>query len=251
MTLNSEELLFSNQTSEFLASLNNVRTISEAQNVTNQALQRLGIETFSLTIDLGSPSPVMVHHLPGAIANRFLQEIVPAGIDPLLRCCENSQTPKFGGKAFSKSLRIGSRALANWLDELNSAGIKSALTIPVHSSFAGNWGVIHFGCDLTAGEFRKLMAAHGAAAILMSVHAYNHIRELKNLDSHSDGVLTPRERECLLWIAKGERNDSIAHRLKVARATVDFHISNARRKLNTRTREQAIAIAVKQGLITP
>ncbi|WP_176787888.1 helix-turn-helix domain-containing protein [Roseospirillum parvum] len=64
-------------------------------------------------------------------------------------------------------------------------------------------------------------------------------------------ALTPREVECLGWLAKGLRSDGIAERLGVARITVDTHLSNARRKLGARTREQTLVLAIRNGLIDP
>ena len=100
-------------------------------------------------------------------------------------------------------------------------------------------------------EFRKTIAKNGHLAMMVGYYAYHHIRELKNTDPCVADSLTPREKECLLWIARGERNEQIAHRLNVTRPTIDFHLTNARKKLNARTRAQAIAIAVKRGLINP
>lgn len=61
--------------------------------------------------------------------------------------------------------------------------------------------------------------------------------------------LSPRERECLAWLAVGMRHDRIAERLGISRPTVELHLANARRKLNARTREQALARAVAFGLL--
>lgn len=61
--------------------------------------------------------------------------------------------------------------------------------------------------------------------------------------------LTPREQECLILLANGRRSEEIAQQLKIAKVTVDFHISNAKTKLNASTREQAVAIVVKRGLL--
>lgn len=44
-------------------------------------------------------------------------------------------------------------------------------------------------------------------------------------------------------------NDRIAFALGIKPETVNLHIMSARRRLGARTREQAIAIAVRLGLI--
>ncbi|MBC7281875.1 LuxR family transcriptional regulator [Hoeflea sp.] len=62
--------------------------------------------------------------------------------------------------------------------------------------------------------------------------------------------LSPREVEVLKWLASGLRNDEIAYKMNVAEVTVRKTIAAARQKLNARTREQAIAIAIRDGWIT-
>ncbi len=63
--------------------------------------------------------------------------------------------------------------------------------------------------------------------------------------------LSPRERECLCWLARGLRNDRIAERMGLTKATVELHIAHARQKLRARTREHALAKAVALGLVEP
>jgi DNA-binding CsgD family transcriptional regulator len=63
-------------------------------------------------------------------------------------------------------------------------------------------------------------------------------------------ILTKRELQCLEGLALGLSNSDIAKRLEIALPTVALHLSNARRKLDAKTREQAIAIAVSRKIIT-
>jgi DNA-binding CsgD family transcriptional regulator len=62
-------------------------------------------------------------------------------------------------------------------------------------------------------------------------------------------ILTKRELQCLEGLALGLSNSDIAKRLEIALPTVALHLSNARRKLEAKTREQAIAIAVSRKII--
>jgi DNA-binding CsgD family transcriptional regulator len=61
--------------------------------------------------------------------------------------------------------------------------------------------------------------------------------------------LTERETEVLARFAAGERVARVAWHLGLSPRTVEFHLSNARRKLRAKTREQAVAVAVRDGLI--
>ncbi len=61
--------------------------------------------------------------------------------------------------------------------------------------------------------------------------------------------LTHREVQCIEGLASGLSNSDIAKRLQISVPTVALHLSNARRKLGAKTREQAVALAVTRGLI--
>ncbi len=62
-------------------------------------------------------------------------------------------------------------------------------------------------------------------------------------------LLSARELECMGLLAKGQRSSDIAGTLSISVVTVDLHLRNARRKLAALTREHAVAVAVRQGLI--
>jgi DNA-binding CsgD family transcriptional regulator len=62
---------------------------------------------------------------------------------------------------------------------------------------------------------------------------------------------TAREREVLALLATGATDSEIADLLGLSSATVQTHVRNAKTKLGARTRAQAVALAVAQGLIAP
>jgi len=62
---------------------------------------------------------------------------------------------------------------------------------------------------------------------------------------------TAREREVLALLATGATDAEIADLLGLSPATVQTHVRNAKTKLGARTRAQAVALAVAQGLIAP
>jgi DNA-binding NarL/FixJ family response regulator len=65
----------------------------------------------------------------------------------------------------------------------------------------------------------------------------------------SDESLTAREIDVLRHIAGGNRNRDIAERLFISEETVKVHIKHIMEKLGASDRTQAVAIAVRRGII--
>jgi DNA-binding NarL/FixJ family response regulator len=61
--------------------------------------------------------------------------------------------------------------------------------------------------------------------------------------------LTPRESEILSLVASGLESKEIARELFLSHDTVRTHAAHALAKLGARSRAQAVAIAVRRGLI--
>lgn len=61
--------------------------------------------------------------------------------------------------------------------------------------------------------------------------------------------LTPRELECMTWVAAGKSNWDIGRVLGISEATTHFHVENAKKKLGKSTRTEAVAMLVMHGLI--
>lgn len=62
-------------------------------------------------------------------------------------------------------------------------------------------------------------------------------------------VITRREREILSWLKDGKTSWDISRILNISEVTVNFHISNIINKLDSTNRVQAVAIALRQGII--
>jgi two-component system, NarL family, nitrate/nitrite response regulator NarL len=60
--------------------------------------------------------------------------------------------------------------------------------------------------------------------------------------------LTPREKEILACLARGESNKVIARTLDVAESTVKIHVQNILKKLSLASRVQAAVYAVERGM---
>jgi DNA-binding NarL/FixJ family response regulator len=68
-------------------------------------------------------------------------------------------------------------------------------------------------------------------------------------EHYSDDALTEREIDVLRHIAGGNRNRDIAERLFISEETVKVHIRHIMEKLGASDRTQAVAIAVRRGIV--
>jgi DNA-binding CsgD family transcriptional regulator len=64
-------------------------------------------------------------------------------------------------------------------------------------------------------------------------------------------MLNDREVEALTWVARGKTSAQIADLVGLSKRTVEFHLDNARIKLDAATRTQAAVKAAVGKLIAP
>src|SRR5260221_170313 len=103
------------------------------------------------------------------------------------------------------------------------------------------------------GYMLKNMPPRDLVEVIRQVHAGKKrvpAEVAAHLAEHlSDESLTPREVDVLRHVAGGNRNRDIAERLFISEETVKVHIKHIMDKLGASDRTQAIAIAVRRGII--
>jgi DNA-binding NarL/FixJ family response regulator len=99
----------------------------------------------------------------------------------------------------------------------------------------------------------KSMSAMELVQIIRKVHAGKKpipIEVAAKLAEHlADERLTARETEVLRQIAGGHRNRVIADKLFISEETVKIHVKHLLDKLRASDRTQALAIAIRRGMI--
>ena len=61
--------------------------------------------------------------------------------------------------------------------------------------------------------------------------------------------LSPRERECLALVARGLASEDISRLMTITVRTVQMHFDSVRAKLGAANRQEAVALAIKRGII--
>jgi DNA-binding NarL/FixJ family response regulator len=103
------------------------------------------------------------------------------------------------------------------------------------------------------GYMLKSMPPRELVEVIRQVHAGKK-RVPAEVASHlaehlSDEALTAREVDVLRHVAGGNRNRDIAERLYISEETVKVHVKHIMEKLGASDRTQAVAIAVRRGII--
>ena len=128
-------------------------------------------------------------------------------------------------------------------------GLHVGVTIPTTRFCPGHAGGIGVSIpEIKLAEFDKFWLDKGAEII-----AICGLIDMGMRHQHMSNLvhLSPREKECLEWLAAGLRPDQIADRLLIGKKSIDKYILSARAKLNAATRDHAVAKALIFNIITP
>jgi DNA-binding CsgD family transcriptional regulator len=90
-----------------------------------------------------------------------------------------------------------------------------------------------------------LSASSPARQVIRKLRDSGHLAPASGVRSE----LSRRENKILVMISEGAANKAIATMLGVSEATVKFHLGNVYRKLNCRTRQEAISTARAAGIV--
>ena len=98
----------------------------------------------------------------------------------------------------------------------------------------------------------SLRSAHRGETLLQAAVARTLVAHLETPRSARTEGLTPREQlEVLALMAAGAANKKIAERLAIAERTVKAHATSIFNRLGVDSRTEAVAVALRRGLLPP
>ena len=122
---------------------------------------------------------------------------------------------------------------------------RSAVTFPIHGLSVEYNGGVDCATDLQESEFMGYFNEHMELVQTTATIAHLKIQNfLSRLEPATRPRLSPREEECIKWLASGLRTQQIADKLNIGEVTVNLYIQNARKKLGAKTRPQLVAKAI-------
>ncbi|MGK6313964.1 LuxR family transcriptional regulator [Neorhizobium sp. DT-125] len=122
-------------------------------------------------------------------------------------------------------------------------GVVRGAYFPVHD-MSGARGAVSFAGDGPLFNRQQMMEM-----MYISIHVFERLAEIRNLDVRATDTLTDREIDCLNWTAAGKTSAEIADILTLSEHTVNHYLNRAAKKLDTVNRTQAVAKALRIGLI--
>lgn len=170
--------------------------------------------------------------------NHYLQ------IDPVYQHCLARTSPKVW---FADEFMSGDgRGI---YEQATRYGVRAGVAFPIHGP-AGEVGMLSFASAGAADVVSVACKSHLPALALVRDAAFETFLPHRDSQLRSGAPkLTPRESECLKWIARGKSSWEISRILDCSIHTVNFHVQNAKAKLNATSRSAAMMKAVSMGLI--
>ena len=134
-------------------------------------------------------------------------------------------------------------------DSLGSAGFASILAAGVHGAALKTDDFVEVLRVLNAAVGR--LARRGGGAAVLSQAAQAAHRPIRHSQRYPalDHLLTPREREVLARLVRGESTTGMAREMGVRLSTTRTHIDSMLIKLGVHSRLEAVAYAVREGIV--
>ena len=209
----------------------------------------LGFAHFALAhhVDLrrGSSEAIRIHNYPDEW-ERYHDEQQLGRSDPVHRACQLTAVG-FTWSELPRMMRLTPRDLSV-LSAAATQGIGDGFTVPAHVP-----GELNGSCSFATAPGVRLQTEKLAMAQLVGAFAFEAARRLtrvRNGMECSVPRVSARERECLVWIARGKSDSEIATILGISPETVHQYVKHVRATYDVVSRSQLVARALFAGTIS-
>lgn len=209
-----------------------------------RAAGRMGFDHFALAFDRrgGEAASMLVHNYPDAWAKLYVG-LDLSTTDPIRRAGERSITG-FEWRDVGRYIPL-SRGDRQLLSVARESGVGDGFTVPRHLP-----GEATGSCSFAVGPRAAMPGDMLNVAEIIGAIAIARARELMGATAQRPrSVLTERQRECVLWSARGKTAGEIADILGISEETVVRHLKMARDRYSVHCRSMLILCALFDGLI--
>ncbi len=187
---------------------------------------------------------LLVSAYPDGWRDRYLDQRY-VHVDPVVRRISRDLSPFLWSEAAPFAHRDDGAVVSRMFGEAGEFKLNAGFAVPL-ITLEGAAATVSLG-----GEAVDLPPEARGMISMISTFAIARAIDLRDKERKRQGPkLTPREVECLKWAADGKSEWEISVILMVSEHTADKHLANAHRKLGAANRAQAVANAIRWGLIS-
>lgn len=229
----------------FVRNVRKLRSEDELAGALDSLTAELGLRYFALThhVDLGrSGDAIRIHNYPAGWAEWFDERRL-GSTDPVHRASHLTSV----GFAWSELERILPLTAADRrvLEAARREGIGDGFTVPAHVP-----GEAHGSCSFACASGELLREDQLPLLQLAGAFAFEAARRMRRLRlARTPVVLTDRQRECVMWTARGKSDWEIARILGISEDTVGEHLRHARERYGVGKRTLLAVHALFDGTI--
>jgi LuxR family quorum sensing-dependent transcriptional regulator len=183
---------------------------------------------------------LVIHNLPEGWVTEYINRNYIVN-DPIARRCIDAKDPFFWREAIDSTTSSEAKAIMLRAEDY---GLTNGVCFPIHNINGFEAGVS------VSGSETSLPKTHIRSLYLASIMAFNTLRKIRSDHSLRIEAISERECEVLTWCALGKTSKEVAYILFVSENTVNVHIKNAMAKLSAKNKTEAVAIAVRKGIIS-
>jgi|SRR5579884_2957128 len=209
---------------QFVRDIRELDTIEELGEALSAVAFDLGCRYYALThhVDLRQSSgAIRIHNYPARWAEWFDAQSLAAS-DPVHRA-SNHTSIGFAWSRLSELITL-TAADRKILELAGRQGIGEGFTVPAHVP-----GEAHGSCSFACGSGETLPEQHLPMLQLAGAFAFEAARRMRRERvSWKPVQLTERQRECVVWTARGKSDWEIAMILGISEETVAEHLRHAR-----------------------
>jgi LuxR family quorum sensing-dependent transcriptional regulator len=244
-TLGGRNFNYAAEAFDFIDGLDLLASPEEVVDAVAKSFMLFGFENFIIT---GLPNPkesfeqvVLLRKWPLGWFEIYAKENYVRS-DPIIRLCKNTTQPFEWSEAPYDPTK--EPKAAEVMDRATDFRMREGFCLPIH-------GINGYeACFSMSGVNLDLSPRTKPALHLMAMYAFERARQLLDPVPHAGSrILTPREREILIWAAAGKSAANTGDILGITERTVTAHIASACQKLDAVNKTQAVARALQYKLI--
>lgn len=239
---------------DFAEFANTAGGIPEVEAYFNRILKGYGIDNFILVQALDRAKKPTAAFMSGNSCEAWRRHYVKHELARKDELMMNGQhNPDYVTWEMFREKRDVSAEQVRIFNEASEFGLQDGLFIPEPQNDGSLFAVALLSQRKIERRFKLLASLH-----MMGISYSSAVRRLVSqtrgfltLPGEKPVSLTKRQSECLLWVRAGKTDWEISQILGISEHTVIEHLEEARKRLNVKTRTQAVINAIHLGLIQP